>query len=165
MTLQTILVDIDRRGVATLTLNRPDVHNAFDDKMIVAITGHLKKLDGDPDVRVVVLRGSGKSFSAGADLNWMKRTTQYSYQENLADANDLADMLWTLNRLSKPTMAVVQGAAYGGGVGLVATCDIVVASEQAKFRLSEARLGIMASVISPYVLAAIGESQARRYTL
>ena len=163
--METVLVDIDRRGVATVTLNRPDVHNAFDDAMIVNLTGQLKKLDDNADVRVVVIRGSGKSFSAGADLNWMRRTSEYSYDQNLADAEDLADMLWTLNRLSKPTVAVVKGAAYGGGVGLVATCDIVVASDQAKFRLSEAKLGIMASVISPYVLAAIGESQARRYTL
>ena len=163
--METLLVDIDACGVATLTLNRPDVHNAFDDALIVNLCEQLKKLDIDPGVRVVVIRGSGKSFSAGADLNWMKRTTECSFDQNLADATDLADMLWTLNRLSKPTVAVVQGAAYGGGVGLVATCDIVIASEHAKFRLSEAMLGIMASVISPYVLAAIGESQARRYTL
>ena len=163
--METVLIDIDGRGVATVTFNRPEVHNAFDDEMIVCLTGHLKKLDGDKNVHAVVIRGSGKSFSAGADLNWMKRTAEYSYDQNLADAEDLAEMLWTLNRLSKPTVAVVQGAAYGGGVGLVATCDIVIASDQAKFRLSEARLGIMASVISPYVLGAIGESQARRYTL
>jgi len=163
--METVLVDIDRRGVATVTLNRPDVHNAFDDAMIINLTGKLKKLDGDADVRVVVIRGSGKSFSAGADLNWMRRTSEYSYDQNLADAEDLAEMLWTLNHLSKPTVAVVQGAAYGGGVGLVASCDAVVAGDQARFRLSEARLGIMASVISPYVSAAIGESQARRYTL
>ncbi len=163
--MESVLVDIDRRGVATVTLNRPDVHNAFDDALIVSLTEHLKKLDAGQNVRIIVIRGSGKSFSAGADLNWMKRTSEYSYDQNLADAEALADMLWTLNRLSKPTVAVVQGAAYGGGVGLVATCDIVIASERAKFRLSEAMLGIMASVISPYVLAAIGESQARRYTL
>jgi len=163
--METVLINTDGRGVATVTFNRPEVHNAFDDAMIVSLTGYLKKLDGDENVRAVVIRGSGKSFSAGADLNWMKRTAEYSYEQNLADAEDLAEMLWTLNRLSKPTVAVVQGAAYGGGVGLVAACDIVVASELAKFRLSEARLGIMASVISPYVLAAIGESQARRYTL
>lgn len=163
--MKTVLINIDGRGVATVTFNRPDVHNAFDDAMIVDLTRHLKKLDGDSNVRAVVIRGSGKSFSAGADLNWMKRTAEYSYEQNLADAEDLAEMLWTLNRLSKPTVAVVQGAAYGGGVGLVATCDIVIASDSARFRLSEARLGIMASVISPYVLAAIGESQARRYTL
>jgi len=163
--METVLIDIDSRGVATVTFNRPDVHNAFDDAMIVSLTAHLKKLDVDENVRAVVVRGNGKSFSAGADLNWMKRTADYSYDQNLADAQDLAEMLWILNRLSKPTVAVVQGAAYGGGVGLVGACDIVIASDLAKFRLSEARLGIMASVISPYVLAAIGESQARRYTL
>ena len=163
--MENVLVDIDGRGVATVTLNRPDVHNAFDDVLIRKLAEHLKALDNNSDVRVVVIRGAGKSFSAGADLNWMKRTSEYTQEQNLADARELADMLWTLNRLSKPTVAVVQGAAYGGGVGLVATCDIVVASDAAKFRLSEAKLGIMASVISPYVLAAIGESQARRYTL
>ncbi len=163
--METVLIDIDRRGVASVTVNRPDVHNAFDDALIASLTGHLKLLDSNENVRAVVIRGAGKSFSAGADLNWMKRTTEYSFEQNLADAEALADMLWTLNRLSKPTVAMVQGAAYGGGVGLAAACDIVIASEIASFRLSEARLGIMASVISPYIMAAIGESQARRYTL
>lgn len=152
-------------GVARLTLNRPEIHNAFDDDLIARLTDALRQVEADPAVRAVVLASSGKSFSAGADLNWMKRMAGYSEAENLADARALAEMLRTLNRLAKPTVALVQGAAFGGGVGLVACCDIAVAATPARFALTEVRLGILPAVISPYVVAAIGERAARRYLL
>jgi len=152
-------------GVARLTLNRPEIHNAFDDDLIMRLTETLRAVEADPDVRMVVLAANGKSFSAGADLNWMRRMAGYSREENRADADRLAEMLRTLNRLAKPTVALVQGAAFGGGVGLVACCDIVVAARQARFALTEVRLGILPAVISPYVVAAIGERAARRYLL
>lgn len=154
-----------RGGVATLTLNRPDVHNAFDDHLIATLTARLRELDADAGMRVVVLAANGKSFSAGADLNWMKRMAAYSEAENLRDAVALADLMHTLSTMSKPTIARVQGPAYGGGVGLVACCDIAVGTPAAAFSLSEVRLGLIPAVISPHVVAAIGERQARRYFL
>ncbi len=165
MTEAPLIVDVAENGRATLTLNRPDVHNAFDENLISLLTSELEALDGDGTVRAVVLAAAGKSFSAGADLNWMKRTAEYSPAENLADAESLAGLMTVLNGLSKPTVAAVQGAAYGGGVGLIACCDIVFASESARFSISEVKLGLIPAVISPYVLAAIGERQARRYML
>lgn len=150
-------------GVATLTLNRPELHNAFDDALIAALTAALRRLEADPAVRVVVLAANGKSFSAGADLNWMRRMADYTVAQNLDDARGLAELMRTLNALAKPTVARVQGAAYGGGVGLVACCDIAVAADSASFCLSEVRLGLIPAVISPYVVNAIGERQARRY--
>lgn len=161
----TILTDIDERGVATLTMNRPEVHNAFDDQFIAAMKKTLDALDNDPAVRVVRLAASGSSFSAGADLDWMKRMAGYSRDENLADALGLAELMRRLNSLAKPTIALVQGAAYGGGVGLVACCDIVLATRRASFCLSEVKLGLIPAVISPYVMAAIGEKACRRYFL
>jgi methylglutaconyl-CoA hydratase len=158
-------IGIDARGVATLTLNRPEVHNAFDDTLIAELTGELDRLGGDDTVRAVVLAGKGKSFSAGADLNWMRRMAGYSHADNLRDAQALAALMRTLNELPKPTLARVQGAAFGGGVGLIACCDIAIAAEEAKFSLSEVRLGLIPAVISPYVVAAIGERAARRYFL
>ena len=155
----------DARGVARLTLDRPEVHNAFDEVLITELNEALWALGQDPAVRVVVLAAAGKSFSAGADLGWMQRMASYSYAENLRDAEDLASLMASLNTLSKPTLALVQGAAIGGGVGLVACCDIVVASETASFCLSEVKLGLIPAVISPYVVAKIGESAARRYFL
>jgi len=152
-------------GRATLTLNRPDVHNAFDDALIARLTSELQALDSNPDVRAVVLAASGKSFSAGADLKWMQRMADYTEAENLADAQAMAKMMKTLNGLSKPTIARVQGAAFGGGVGLIACCDMAIASEAARFTISEVKLGLIPAVISPYVVAAIGERQARRYVL
>lgn len=165
MSDQTIRQTIDVRGVATLTLDRPDVHNAFDDALIAALSGRLRELDADHAVRIVVLAGNGKSFSAGADLNWMKRMARYSEGENLRDAVALADLMHTLAAMAKPTIARVHGAAYGGGVGLVACCDIAIGTPAASFSLSEVRLGLIPAVISPYVIAAIGERQARRYFL
>jgi len=154
-----------RSAVATVTLNRPDVHNAFDETLIARLTGIFTALDDDPDVRAVVLVGAGRSFCAGADLNWMRRMAAFDHAENLADANALAAMLRTLYALSKPTIARVHGAAFGGGVGLVAACDIAIAAQDATFALSEARLGIIPATISPYVMEAIGARQARRYFL
>lgn len=152
-----------RNAVAIVTLNRPDVHNAFDETLIARLTEVFTDLDDDPDVRAVVLLGAGKSFCAGADLNWMRRMAAFDHAENLADANALAAMLRTLYALSKPTIARVHGAALGGGVGLVAACDIAIAAQDAVFALSESRLGLIPATISPYVMEAIGARQARRY--
>ena len=161
----TILTNIDEDGIATLTMNRPELHNAFDDGLIEVMTDILRTFEADPKVRLVMLTAIGKSFSAGADLNWMRRMADYSREQNLADANGLADLMRTLNTLSKPTIALVQGAAYGGGVGLVACCDIAIATARASFCLSEVKLGLMPAVISPYVVAAIGSRAARRFFL
>ena len=164
MSTDALKVEIDG-GIARLTLARPEIHNAFDDVVIAAFTEALERVGGDDAVRVVILGGEGKSFSAGADLAWMRRMAGYGEAENLADARALAVMLRTLNELPKPTIARVQGAAFGGGVGLVACCDIAVASQAAIFCLSEARLGLTPSTISPYVVAAMGAHNARRYFL
>jgi methylglutaconyl-CoA hydratase len=161
----TILSELSLSGTVTLTLNRPELHNAFDDALIAQLTQALKQLETDPQVRVVVLAANGKSFSAGADLNWMRRMAEYSYQQNLTDALALAELMRILNTLAKPTVAKIQGPAYGGGVGLVACCDFAIASEAASFSLSEVKLGLIPAVISPYVVNAIGERQARRYFL
>lgn len=165
MTEATIITEINEFGAAVVTLNRPQVHNAFDDALIADLTGELRRLEGDFDTRFVVLAAAGKSFSAGADLNWMRRVADYSEAENLTDAHLLAELMRALNELSKPTIARVQGPAFGGGVGLVACCDIAIASEHAAFALTEVRLGLIPAVISPYVVRAIGERQARRYLL
>lgn len=163
MNVAALLSEIDEFGRATITLNRPEMHNAFDDTLISALTGELKRLERDSSVRVVLLAARGKSFSSGADLNWMRRMADYSFDENLADAMDLAELMKTLANLSKPTIALVQGAAIGGGVGLVACCDIALASDNAYFCLSEVKLGLIPAVISPYVAAAIGPRATRRY--
>jgi methylglutaconyl-CoA hydratase len=152
-------------GIAVVTLNRADKHNAFDDGLIADLTATFRAVDVDPDVRVVVLSAAGKSFSAGADLNWMKRMAGYSEEENFRDASALAALMRTLHGLSKPTIARVQGAAYGGGVGLIACCDMAVGSHEAAFALSEVRIGLIPAAISPYVIAAIGERAAHRYFL
>jgi methylglutaconyl-CoA hydratase len=156
-------LDIDRKGVATITLDRPQKHNAFDDALIAELAHQLEQVENDDAARVLVLAANGKCFSAGADLNWMRRMAEYSDEENFNDAMQLADMLRRLDELRKPTIARVQGHAFGGGVGLVACCDIAVAAEPAKFCLSEVRLGLMPSIISPFVVRAIGAREARRY--
>jgi methylglutaconyl-CoA hydratase len=157
---------IERQGpVGLITMNRPDRHNAFDDALISELTEALRSMEAEDGIRVVVLSGAGKSFCAGADLNWMKRMAGFSMDENRRDAMGLATLMRTLAHLRKPTVARVQGAAYGGGVGLVACCDIAVAAQSASFSLSEAKLGLIPAVISPYVVAAIGERAARRYFL
>lgn len=155
--------EIDKRGVARITLTRAEVHNAFNEVLIAELTAALDGVGQDVRVRAVVLAAQGHSFSAGADLNWMKSMAGYSRSENLEDARRLARLMRTLNELPKPTVALVQGPAYGGGVGLVACCDIAIAVEEAKFSLSEVKLGLIPAVISPYVVAKIGESAARRY--
>lgn len=158
------LIQIEHQaGVATLWLNRPDKHNAFDERLIAAITDALRALAGDDAVRAVVLAGRGRSFSAGGDLDWMRRAAGYGYEENLADANTLATMLRTLAELPKPTIARVHGAALGGGMGLACACDIAVASEAAVFATSEVKFGLIPATIGPYVLRAIGARQAQRY--
>ncbi len=164
MTFSSILIEVDG-PVGILTLNKADRHNAFDEALIAEITAGLKQLEADPTVRVVVLSAAGKSFCAGADLNWMKRAAGYTPEQNLADAGNLATLLSTLNHLTKPTVARVQGPAYGGGVGLVAACDIAVATYDALFALTEVKLGLIPAVISPYVIEALGERQCRRYFL
>ncbi|MCK7593130.1 enoyl-CoA hydratase/isomerase family protein [Pseudomarimonas salicorniae] len=152
-------------GVSTLTLNRAKVHNAFDDALIAELTERLRELQEDDRVRAVVLTGEGKSFSAGADLGWMRRMAEASEKENRKDARQLAKLMRVLNGLDKPTIARVNGAAFGGGVGLVACCDIAIAAESARFGLTETRLGLVPAVISPYVIDAIGARQARRWFL
>lgn len=149
--------------VATIWMNRPDLHNAFDETLIAELTAACIALDDDADVRVIVLAGRGKSFSAGADLNWMRRAANNGLDDNLNDARALAGMLRTLAEMKKPTIARVQGAALGGGMGLAAACDIAVASTKAVFATSEVKFGIIPSAISPYVLRAIGARQATRY--
>ena len=158
-----VLFDIDERGVATVTLNQPDIHNAFDDKLIIQLTDIFSRIDQNQNIRVMVLAATGKSFSAGADVNWMQRMATYSYKQNLADAKALAKMFNTLNHLNKPTIARIQGAAFGGAVGLVACCDMAVASKLSRFCLSEVKLGLIPATISPYVIDAIGARLARRY--
>jgi methylglutaconyl-CoA hydratase len=161
---QTLDVDV-RNGIGLVALNRPELHNAFNETLIAELTAVLEAIDAEAAVRVVVLTGHGKSFCAGADLNWMQKMAGYGHAENLADAHALARMLQTLYGLSKPTVACVRGAAFGGGVGLVACCDIAVAAQDAIFSLSEAKLGLIPATISPYVIEAIGARQARRYFL
>jgi len=154
-----------KEGVAWITLNRPEVRNAFDDELIASLKICFSELGEDQSIRVAVLAGNGPAFCAGADLNWMKRMAGYGYKENLADARALADMLAALDRLPKPTIARVHGPAFAGGTGLVAACDIAIGTPQAKFCFSEAKLGLSPATISPYVMRAVGERAARRYFL
>ena len=161
---QNIVTEIDH-GVGIITLNRADRHNAFDDAMINEISAATDAMANDPDVRVVVFSSTGKSFCAGADLNWMKRMAGYTYDASLEDSRALAEMFRRVRQCPKPTVARVQGPAYGGGVGLVAACDIAIAVFDAQFALTEVKLGLIPAVISPHVIAAIGERYARRFML
>ena len=161
--MNKVITQIDSRGVAQVTLNNPDKHNAFDDQMIIQLTNAFNALAANANVRIMLLKSEGKSFSAGADLEWMKRMASYSYQQNLNDAHALAAMLKALHQMPIPTIARVQGAAFGGAVGLISCCDIAVASSKASFALSEVKIGLVPSTISPYVIAAIGERHAKRY--
>ncbi len=165
MSEQETAVLLKRRagGVTEVVLNRPDKRNAFDDVIIQQLIQALAQVDADQDTRVVILRSEGKHFSAGADLGWMRRMADNSRQDNLDDSRQLARLMNVLNHLSKPVIGLVQGAAFGGAVGLAACCDIVLATEKASFCLSEVKLGLIPAVISPYVVRAIGERQARRY--
>ncbi len=152
-------------GVGIITLNRPERHNAFDDALIAELSDAIDRMAADPVVRVLVISSTGKSFCAGADLNWMKRAAAYGNEENMRDSRALAEMLRKLAQCPKPTMARIQGPAYGGGVGLVACCDVAIATFDAQFSLTEVKLGLIPAVISPHVIAAIGERYARRYML
>ncbi len=165
MTTKSVILEIDNRGVATVTLNRADKHNAFDEHVIAELTTCFTEIAGNEQIRVLVLRSNGKNFCAGADLDWMKRMATYGHEENLGDANALANMLHRLNFLHIPTLARVQGAAMGGGAGLVCCCDIAIAASNASFAFSEAKLGLIPATISPYVLQSIGTQASRRYFL
>jgi methylglutaconyl-CoA hydratase len=161
---KNIITEVDQ-GIGIITLNRPDRHNAFDSQTIGELIQSFAGMASDDAVRVVVLSSAGKSFCAGADLEWMRTAAKWTSAENEADARVLAEMLHRLATLPKPTIARVQGAAYGGGVGLIAACDIAVATFDAQFALSEVKLGLIPATIAPHVIAAIGERHARRYML
>lgn len=152
-------------GLATITLNQPDKHNAFDDAVIQQLLTHLATIRDTPNARVMLLQAAGKHFCAGADLGWMKRMASMSYDDNHADARQLARLMQELNSLPIPTIAKIQGAAYGGAIGLIACCDIAIASDNARFCLSEVKLGLAPATIGPYVVAAIGARQCRRLFL
>ena len=164
MTAQNLLTE-KRGAVGVITLNRPEIRNAFDDALIASLTQALKAMEVDESVRAVLLQGNGPAFCAGADLNWMKRMAGYTLEQNLADARALAAMLKTLDRLSKPTVARVHGPAFAGGTGLVAACDIAIGAPEAVFALTEVKIGLSPATISPYVIRAMGERAARRYFL
>ena len=162
--MQYSMLDLSISGhVATVSLNRPEVRNAFNEAMIAELTDVFSQLQTRDDVRAIVLAANGPAFCAGADLNWMKKMASFSDEENRADARRLADMLSAIYRSTKPVIARVSGDAYAGGVGLAAACDIVVAVDSARFCLSEARLGLIAATIAPYVIRALGERASRRY--
>jgi methylglutaconyl-CoA hydratase len=160
----SLLVE-SKGGVTTLTLNRPEVHNAFDETLIADLTTAFTAAANDASVRAVVLRANGKSFSAGADLNWMKRMAGFSEAENLADAKRLAELLRVIDTCPKPTIARVHGPAFAGATGLIACCDLAVAVTEAEFAVTEVRLGLIPAVISPYLIRAMGARQARRWFL
>ena len=162
MSFETISIETDDRGVATLTLNRPEKHNSLSAKMIDELTEGADQLGSDGSVRVVVLTGAGESFCAGGDLAWMREQMAADRKTRMAEARKLAMMLKALNELSKPVIGRVQGQAFGGGIGMMSVCDTVVAVDTAKFGLTEVRLGLIPATISPYVLARMGEGKARR---
>ncbi|MEN8107836.1 MAG: enoyl-CoA hydratase-related protein [Pseudomonadota bacterium] len=161
----SLLCNTDARGVATLTLHRPARRNALDGKLMAALSKHLSVLADDPVTRVVVLTGSGQAFCSGADLAWVAQVVAAGATANRADASQLAGLMHQLNTFPRPTLARVNGAAWGGGIGLIACCDLAIASSAATFAFSEVRLGLVAAVIAPYVLAAIGPRQARHFLL
>lgn len=162
---QTIQLDFDPRGFATLWLDRADKNNAFNATMIRELIDALDRVKDHPELRFLILRGRGKHFSAGADLAWMREAAELDYDANLHDAHELGELMYNLYHLPLPTLAVVQGAAFGGAVGLAACCDIAIGAEDALFSLSEVRIGLAPAVISPFVVKAIGERAARRYAL
>lgn len=161
--MSNLLTKIDDNGIATLSLNKPEKHNCFDDTLILEITEAVNALAKNENVRVLILAGEGKSFSAGGDLSWMQRMANYTHEENEKDASQLAEMLRVLNEFPKPTIARVQGAAFGGAVGLVSCCDMAIGTERASFSLSEVKIGLIPATISPYVIQAIGVRASRRY--
>lgn len=161
----TLQLEQDPRGFATLWLNRPEKNNAFNTEMIRELILAIDKVSGDKSLRFLLLRGRGKHFSAGADLAWMQASARLDYDANLNDARELAELMYSLHTLPIPTLAVVQGAAFGGAVGLVSCCDMAIGADDALFSLSEVRIGLAPAVISPFVVQAIGERAARRYAL
>ncbi|MFQ6006116.1 MAG: enoyl-CoA hydratase-related protein [Woeseia sp.] len=161
--LEPVLIATDDRGVATISINRQERHNAFDNHLVAQLTDCFNECASNSEVRVLVLTGTGKSFSSGADLDWMRSMASYTHQENREDATRLAGMMAALVAIPQPTVARINGAAIGGGVGLVCCCDLAIASSRAKFALTEVRLGLAPAVISPYVIAAIGVRQCQRY--
>ncbi|NBS98829.1 MAG: enoyl-CoA hydratase/isomerase family protein, partial [Betaproteobacteria bacterium] len=163
--MATLTIERHPSGVATLTMSRPEVFNAFDETMIAEMDAAFATLIEDDGVRVIVLAGAGKHFSAGADLQWMRRASEASFDWNVEDARRFAAMLARIDSCPKPTVARVQGAALGGGVGLACACDIAIASETASFSVSEAKFGILPAVIGPYLVNAVGKRQARRLAL
>lgn len=161
--MKTLKIERDARGVALIAMNRPEVHNAFDEAMIREVIEAFRDLGGDDSVRVIIVAAEGKSFCAGADLNWMKRASEYDEDQNREDAGELALMLNAIYACPKPVIARVQGNAFGGGVGVVAAADIAIGVSDVQFALSEVKLGIIPAVISPYVIEAIGARYAHRY--
>ncbi len=161
MSQKNLLYQKSKQNVVTITLNRPDVHNAFNDKLISELTELFESIKNDPSVRLVVITGSGKSFCAGADLNWMKSMISYTEEENYQDSIRLAAMFDAINDCTRPVLGKINGSALGGGAGLLAVCDYVIASDSAKFAFTEVRLGLIPAVISPFVIAKIGQSNAR----
>lgn len=165
MTGPIVLLDVDRRGVATVTLNRPEVNNAYNGELIAGLIDAVTGCADNPDVRVIVLKGAGRHFQAGADLKWLRGIGALSPEENVAVSRRTASAVRGLNDLAKPTIALVQGGCFGGGTGIVAACDIVIASDDAIFSISETRWGVMAGIIIPYLNSAMGARQVRRYAL
>jgi methylglutaconyl-CoA hydratase len=163
--MRDLIETIDARGVATLTLNRPARHNALDDALIATMSEALVRLDASSEIRIVAIDANGPSFCAGGDIGWMRRMAEASAAENRVDALALAGLLTALDNLSKPTLALVHGSVYGGGVGLVACCDIVLAADNARFCLSEVRLGLVPAIVGPFILRSIGARHARRLIL
>lgn len=150
----------DNAGIYTITFNKPNKHNAFDDKFIHDLLGIIQTASNELNVKAIIFKANGKNFSAGADLSWMQRMAKYSYAENTADALELAKLIHAIYTCPKPTIAMVQGATYGGGLGIIAACDVAIAADDAKFCFSEVKLGLIPAVISPYVVAAIGARAA-----
>lgn len=164
MNYKTVIVNIDG-PIARLILNRPEVHNAFNAEMIKELNLALREIKNRSDIRILILTGEGKSFCAGADLNWMREIIHYSFEENLQESKELAELMFQLDQLPLPTIARINGATIGGGNGFHAACDIAIASEDAVFSLSEVKIGLIPAVISPYVIRRIGLSRARQYFL
>lgn len=165
MKKDTVTLNVDTRGVAIVKLNRPEVHNAFDGPLVSDLTNILVDLGKDIKIRVIILAANGASFCAGADIKWMKKMGISSKEENLKDASDVGNLLVTLDSLPKPTISLIQGNAFGGGVGLIAATDIAIAVDSVNFAISEVRVGVIPSVISPFVINAIGQRYSGRYFL
>ena len=163
--MNTISMFVDHQGIATITLNKPSTHNAFDEEMIAELNAAMKQLDKEDDVKVLLIKSNGRHFSAGADINWMKQVATYSQDKNIKEAAFLGEFFYKIYHFKKPTVAMVQGNTYGGGIGILACCQMVIASSDAKFCFSEVKLGLIPSLITPYIINAIGVRQARAYFL